>query len=367
MKSKLFYIVDCLTLTCILLWACPIVAPSLVCAESTTTRGVTHLGRIKNFFGTRHDVQPEIAVSRVVYLDNQTATTQPSVPDKDKSDTSANLHSTQAPSSFTSIKDSAPESFKQLIRNQELKDFSAAERAADRFVEHMNNLAFMVRDTTRMIIAAKIRSGELDEEDARGVEQLLDWEMALARRNASSPFSPSHQQALKRITPDPKGQVDVYFFFSLNCRYCRDMGPDLERLHRAFAKDKNVKVSALVLGNPPKVWVDSFKDYTGLTVPVLNGEEAAKKLRISFLPALVVVSPNTQLSYLRTGQIEFERMYELVRTVEGLPIDQPESITRLAQLPIGEIEHVKLGYKPGSISKHNYRAKQRTSFKINRF
>ena len=103
-------------------------------------------------------------------------------------------------------------------------------------------------------------------------------------------------------------------------------------------KDSRIKMVGLTLGPQPKEFIESYRSYTGLTLPVFNGELIAKKLNVAFVPALVVVSPNLKTVYLKTGQQSFERLYQLVKTAQGENPELSAEAVALMQKKIGRSE-----------------------------
>jgi hypothetical protein len=237
------------------------------------------------------------------------------------------------------VDENAPDEFKNIIYGVRTQDLLLAEQAADEFVDYMVNLMFEVRQVTDLIGKAMIKREAVTEEDMLGVGQYIDINFAEARANNFMPIKPTHKEAMKRITPDPKQEADVYYFFTLSCNYCRYMAGDVERLWRVVNGDsKKLKMVALTLSKEEQSWISSYRDYTGMTLPIEDGGEIAKSFGIGFVPALVVVSPNNNQAYIKSGQQDFVRMYEFVRTVQGLPADITPEIAGLMREPIGQFE-----------------------------
>lgn len=113
------------------------------------------------------------------------------------------------------------------------------------------------------------------------------------------------------------------------------MAPDVERLWQAVKGDRNVKMVALTLGSYSSSWINSYREYTGLTMPIFEGAEIAKKFNIGLVPAVVVVSPADNKAYVKTGQQDFVRLYEFVRVAQGLPATITPQLQRLATMPVG--------------------------------
>jgi hypothetical protein len=172
----------------------------------------------------------------------------------------------------------APAPFLAMARAYQLGDREMAEKYARQFVRYLNNVIFQVKDLTQIIGQAMIQEGIIDEEDWVGAEQYLDRELSSARATSGSMAKATHEEALRRITPDPKGEVEVYYFFSLSCSWCRQMGPDIERLWLVNKKDRKVKFVSLSTAAMPTEWATAYKQYTGMTMPMFEGTAIAKRL-----------------------------------------------------------------------------------------
>ncbi|MDD2941434.1 MAG: hypothetical protein PHC51_00565 [bacterium] len=243
----------------------------------------------------------------------------------------------------TKVEADAPKSFINLHRHYQAGEIDLARESASQYVEYWVNLLFDTKQISGLILEAMIANGMIDEEQAQGAVQFQDWMSASGREKSGERIRATHDLSLKRIVPDTEAKAEVYYFFALNCQYCRDMAPDVERLRRALEQDKRVSVQALAVGNPPREWVEQFKDYADWRLPVYNGDTIAKDLHIGFLPSLVVISPSGKTSYVKTGQVTFDRMYEFVRTVQGLPTQESAAIARIKNTPIGFMERKKKG------------------------
>ena len=257
-------------------------------------------------------------------------------------------------------------------------DQEVAKLYAKQFVTYLSDLMFSVKDITKLIGEAMIEQGSIEESDWVGVEQYLDYELAQARNATNSPIKPSHEEALRRVKADPKGEVEIYYFFTLNSSYARKMAPDIERLWQLSKKDSRIKMVALTLGPTPKEWLQSYRNYTGLSLPIFNGEAVAKQLRVAFVPAIVVVSPNLKTAYVKTGQQTFQRLYEFVRSAQGESLELNKDAQLLLTAKIGKNEKAIKGASPlitvatkGSasegVSKASYEESKEHNAKLEKF
>jgi|GEM_PF-4960082 len=234
-----------------------------------------------------------------------------------------------------------PDSFARMLKKYKNGDIVGAGVAADDYVDYLSNLVYDVREITRIILASMVRKGIRKEEEVFGVADLLDLQMAAYMSETNSPFQPNHESALKRIKPDANHMAEVYFIFTVENQWCAKMITDVERVWRVALGDPRVKMTGLVLDYPADAWLNAYKNYHGLTFPILDGSQAAKTWRIGLIPTLVVVSPTNKLSYQISGLNNFTHMYEILRTVQGLPTEMTPEVVALLNAPIGEEEKTK--------------------------
>lgn len=222
-------------------------------------------------------------------------------------------------------------------------DEACKKEAADRYVAYMKQLMFLVREITTAILEAYNRAESTDEEDKVGSTQLGEYLAAQASMDTMGKALIDKDDVLKRVNADPENMAHVFFFFDLSSNFARNMAPDVERLWRALKHDRRVKMVALVTKPTPRAWIDSFREYTGMTVDIYEGEKYAKAFGIALSPSLVIVAPSSSTVYLKAGQTTFESMYELVRAVQGLDRKLTPELQKLKSIPIGFVEQQKAG------------------------
>jgi hypothetical protein len=248
----------------------------------------------------------------------------------------------------------APSSIISMIESNRRGDQVGAKAYAKQFVRMLQNYFFEVKEMTSLIGDALIEEKVIKDEDWIGAAQAIDIELAKTRLEKGISIKPTHDVAMKRIVPDPKKEVEAYFIFSRSCSWCRYMGSDVERLKRVFEGDTRVKFTGLVVGDSDEVWLKEFRDYTGLSIPVFDGTEFSKQFKLRFLPVLLVVTPNGQRSYFKSGQQNFERMYEFIRVAQGLPIEDSSKIQSVIKTPMGEGDKLILAKEGDGVLKKNF-------------
>lgn len=237
----------------------------------------------------------------------------------------------------------APSSIRAMISAKRQGDSKLALSYAGQFVRYQQSFFFEVREMVDLIGKALIKENVIEDDEWIGVGQMIDYELAKTRYEEGSVLKPTHESAMKLIQADPKQEIEVYYFFSLACSWCRYMAPDVERLWRLAKQDPRIKMTALTINGSPKDWLTEYKNYADWTVPVVDGEELARHWSIGFVPALVIVTPNGKKAFMKTGQQTYERMYEFMRTAQGLPATVTAEFKSVAVTPIGQVERMKAG------------------------
>lgn len=232
----------------------------------------------------------------------------------------------------------APQSFHDMIGALNSNDWVKARSSAERFVKWINKLMLRVRQVTYLVGEAMVETGQISEENWIESYNLLRYYYADVYNDENFPFKPKQEDVLELIKPDPKQQVQIYYFFTLNSSYSRQMASDIERIWRVVKGDPRLRMVALTMGPEDKEWVASYRQHTGLTVPIYEGRALADKFRVRFVPSLVVVTSNSKNAYVSTGTQSFQSMYEIVRSAQGLPTIATPELQRLAATPIGFVE-----------------------------
>ncbi len=247
------------------------------------------------------------------------------------------------------INPEAPGPFKAMAMAFQDGDNKLAEQYADQFVRYQINLMYEVRSLTKLIGEAFIRQSAIEEDSFIGVEQYLDQVFAEARQENGAILKPTHEESLKRVKPDVKQEAEIYVFLNLNSKYARQIAPDIERLWKVVQSDSRLRMGVFGLGPANEDWSKSFRAYTGLTAPIVDGTELAKTFRVAFVPTIIVVSPTSKTAYSKTGLQNFERLYQFVRSVQGESLALTPAAQQLKNSPIGEVEMAKASGK-GTIS-----------------
>ena len=232
----------------------------------------------------------------------------------------------------------APSSIQAMIVAMREGDKKLAKMYGAQYIRYLQAYFFELNEIVDVLGDVLIEQNIVRDDQWIGARQTYSRELAKSRYEIGTFIKPTHDAAMRHIKPDSKQMVEIYYFFTLTCSWCRAMTPDVERLWRMVKNDPRIKMTAVTIGVPPADWAEDYRSYNGLTLPLYDGTEMAKKLNIGYVPALVVVAPTNSKAYMKTGQQSFERMYEFVRTVQGLPAKITKKFQQLVATPIGQVE-----------------------------
>ena len=247
----------------------------------------------------------------------------------------------------TRVNDDAPGPFVAMFDAYQRGDTVTAEQYADQWVRYQMNFFFDVRSLTQLIGEALIRQKVIPEDDWDGVQQLINYEFAKTRQENGAILRPQYEHAMALVKPDPQQQIEIYYFFTMNCAWCRRMAPEVERLWRTVQYDKRVKMVGMVITPSTQELLREYRDYTGLTLAVYDGQDAAKAFDIRFVPATIIVTPGSKKAFLKTGHQAFPQLYEFARRAQGLPYDLTDDLRQLALSPIGKMEEQRAALPGG--------------------
>lgn len=115
------------------------------------------------------------------------------------------------------------------------------------------------------------------------------------------------------------GKVVYIFFFGANCPHCRDNGPATEStIYQPYKNDSNFVALGLDTWNTSASEVESFKEVTGISYPLLlNARESLIDYYgdASKYDRSVVVSPNGNIAYKGTEFVneDAEKVAEVIK------------------------------------------------------
>jgi peroxiredoxin len=115
----------------------------------------------------------------------------------------------------------------------------------------------------------------------------------------------------------------VAAFFKVGCPTCQYAFPYLERIYKAYPKDK---VTFVGVSQNPKDETTEFTRQYGVTFPVLLDDTkrypASNAYGLTNVPSIFLVSPASKIEFSTVGWVkpEIERLNRLVADAAGVPV-----------------------------------------------
>lgn len=104
-----------------------------------------------------------------------------------------------------------------------------------------------------------------------------------------------------------EGKAVLLNFFSVNCPYCIEKMPDLNRLYLENREDAEV---LLINAGDPKEQVEKLRDELGLEVPVLLDEKftTSRDYMMQYVPYTVILDAKGKINAIKVGPMSYEEM-----------------------------------------------------------
>lgn len=120
-----------------------------------------------------------------------------------------------------------------------------------------------------------------------------------------------------KVPVDPRGQVQVYFFFRPQDGNAEAMARVVERLHREFVEDERVQIAGLTLEDALPVAIQNFRRASRATFRIKTGAKLARAVGVSRSPTIGIISMNTGKAFYDEGVKSYPVVEELVRMAQG--------------------------------------------------
>jgi hypothetical protein len=91
----------------------------------------------------------------------------------------------------------------------------------------------------------------------------------------------------------------------------------LEKLHRQFAEEETIKISAMTIDDVSKSQIDSFKAQARVSFPVKPGAMFAQGLNVSESPTIVLTPNDSTEIVTEIGSRSYVYLDELIRMMQG--------------------------------------------------
>ncbi|MBN8549125.1 MAG: hypothetical protein J0M12_07420 [Deltaproteobacteria bacterium] len=262
--------------------------------------------------------------------------------------------------------DSAPAPFKAMMAAMQIGDEELGFKYARKYVRYLRDMRERATDSVGMIGKAmelekmlppgswadseqfdkaerlkrnEIKEAGLEDRESTRIAKLDSKTKAMldraqeAEEMEANPKQPEAQQAPAlseqaqraeyrralsgKVPVDPKGQVDVYFFFRANDAASLEMVPEVEAFYRAVALKAGVNFIASPLESMSPDVIRAFREQTNSSFPIKNGQRLVRELGVKSTPTLVFISPSTAKAVIEEGKRSFLYLDELSKMMRG--------------------------------------------------
>ncbi|MDC0358778.1 hypothetical protein OAO01_08180, partial [Oligoflexia bacterium] len=120
-----------------------------------------------------------------------------------------------------------------------------------------------------------------------------------------------------KVPIDPQGKVDVFFFFRPKDVRSLQMGSEAQALFKRAQQDKRINFIGYTFDNVTDSSIAAYRQKTGVTFPVLNGQLLAARMELKVSPTTIVIAQSTGKSVVQEGIRPFYYLDELVAAMQN--------------------------------------------------
>lgn len=120
-----------------------------------------------------------------------------------------------------------------------------------------------------------------------------------------------------KVPVDPRGEVDVLFFFGTRDEQSAAMFDQIDQLAIATKSTEEIDIVGLSLDRAPTDALQAFARETKLNFPLLPGTDMAEKLKIKRSPTVVIVARTTGQAVYEEGFRPFYYLDEVRQAMQG--------------------------------------------------
>lgn len=125
------------------------------------------------------------------------------------------------------------------------------------------------------------------------------------------------QQLAGKVPVDPKGEIDIFFFFMPADKNARLMAKQIEAVHQQTKDSPKVNIVGVTMDVANSLAISSFQKTTKTTFPILSGAVLAQKLEVKQSPTTVLRGRNNGQALYETGVRDRIYLEEVVRAMGG--------------------------------------------------
>lgn len=245
------------------------------------------------------------------------------------------------------VVDTAPRPFKAMMKALDANDDELAYSYARQYLRHLKNLqtrSSKVSDLVELgmedegikegdglkqnkILEDKAYAGALDEKGKALLEIAEAHEAEETKLKEKQSRQDSIQERLERqklkhlfegkVPVDPKGAVDVLFFFNAGDENAISMTKEIQALYKKNKPDQRINVMGVSLEVLSYDGIKRFRKKSGATFPIRNDGRFHELFKVSDSPTTVFISRTTGNARYEPGIREYLYLDELVKAIQG--------------------------------------------------
>lgn len=121
-----------------------------------------------------------------------------------------------------------------------------------------------------------------------------------------------------KVPVDPKGQIDIYFFFDPQDKVAMGLAKDIEKIYEMSQKDKKLEFVGLTIDKINISEIEYFNAMTQTKIPFISGSNLAEQMDIKKSPTTVFVTHNTMQYYKLEEVKSIYYIEELIAYMQGV-------------------------------------------------
>ncbi len=175
--------------------------------------------------------------------------------------------------------------------------------------------------------ANETRALKLDDKTRGLLERARQEELGVVQTQTTKSSGPAlgiddkgyvRSKLTKKIPVDPKGQLEIYFFFHYNDSKGIEMVKSLNEIARKYSNDRSVRITGLALKPLMDAELAMYANTVQAGFGIRNGNEIAKQLNIIKSPTLAFIAPNTGEVMIEEGGRSFNFIDEIIKVSKGI-------------------------------------------------
>lgn len=180
------------------------------------------------------------------------------------------------------------------VKEEKVQTTSKLSLKAKELIEHAKENKYALLDEVEKIDSETL---EIDEEEER---------------------KRARQELKGKVPVDPKGQVDVYFFFDPKDKVAIAIAKDVEKLYQESLNDEKLEFIGMTIDELNLSKKDIYQSITKTTFPVLSGKNLGTQLGVKDSPTYVLITRNSINYKLINGENSIYYIDELVKIMQGI-------------------------------------------------